>query len=54
MPPLVTVSTRHAPSEFGLVGVLPVMCIPAHLWVSVWGHCPWCCSSRFHDASCLY
>ncbi len=27
-------------SEFGRVGVLPVTCMLAHLWVSVWGHCP--------------
>src|SRR5260221_4594500 len=37
-------------SEFGLLGVLPVTCVLAHLWVSV----SWRGSWRFHDASSLY
>jgi len=42
--------------EFGLLGVLPARPgrVLAHLLLSVWSHCPWRCSSRFHDASCLY
>ncbi len=33
---------------------LPAKRVLAHMGVSVSGHCPWRCSSRFHDASSSY
>jgi len=49
MPTLVIVSTCCS------VGVRAGRCasrpgrVLAHLWVRVWGHCPWRCSWHFHD-----